>query len=160
MPDILDIEHVIIFNDANISQEDVIRALGERLIQTGCIEEQYVSEVLEREKHYPTGLEIGEVNAAIPHAVPDFVKQPSIAVGIVKQGVAFRNMADPSQSLDVHVVFLLAMTNPESQLKMLEQTMALIQDKQQLLRLASCEQAEEVIQVFQPSQFLTKGNPR
>lgn len=157
MPDILDVEHVMIFNEANITHEDVIRTLGERLIQTGCIVEEYVSAVLEREQHFPTGLEIGEVNAAIPHAAPDFVKQSALAVGIVKQGVTFRNMAEPSQSLDVHVVFLLAMANPESQLKMLEQTMALIQDKQQLQRLAACERAEEVIGVFQHSQFLTKG---
>lgn len=155
--DILHTEHIAILDEPQINCEDVIRKLGERLIQTDSIDVKYVSDVLEREKKFPTGLEVGELNVAIPHAAPDFVKRPAIAVGIVKQGVPFQSMADPSKSVVVHIVLLLALMNPENQLQVLEQTMELVQDHDRLRQLVAARDAEEVVKVLKQPQILTRG---
>ena len=50
------------------TNEEVIRALGEKLREEGYVKDDFVEAALEREANLPTGLPLGgEFNAAIPH---------------------------------------------------------------------------------------------
>ncbi|WP_197033444.1 PTS sugar transporter subunit IIA, partial [Streptococcus pyogenes] len=48
------------------------------------------------------------------------VNESNVAVGILKNPVKFNSMIDPKDRLDVELVFLLAVKNPDSQVKLLK----------------------------------------
>ncbi|NGQ96032.1 PTS sugar transporter subunit IIA [Brevibacillus sp. SYP-B805] len=140
-------EHIRIF-DGTVEQSDLLHQLGDVLIQTGAVTSAYIEAVCERERTFPTGLLLEEINVAIPHADPHHVIKPAIAMGVVKESVPFGNMADPQMSIPVQVVFLLAPDKSERQLVLLEQVMALIQDQGQMKRIMEAQEAEGVLRVL------------
>lgn len=140
-------DHIRIFEE-HLEQSELIRQLGDTLIQTGAVGAEYIEAVCVREQSYPTGLLTGEVNVAIPHADPQHVRKPSIAVGVARQSVRFRNMADPNHDLPVQVVFLLAPERGETQLIILEQVMNLIQDQANMQKIMDAQGTEEVWNVL------------
>jgi len=137
-------DHICIFEES-VDQAEVLHQLGDMLIQTGAISIEYMEAVRKREQAFPTGLYTGEVNVAIPHADPEnYVKQPAIALGVVRKGVAFRNMADPTDDISVQLVFLLAPERGETQLVILEQIMNLIQDQANMRQIMDAQRTEDV----------------
>ena len=95
--------------------ESVIEELGSIMCKKEYVKETYINAVLERERTLPTGLDIGEMCVAIPHTDSKHVNESNVAVGILKNPVKFNSMIDPKDRLDVELVFLLAVKNPDSQ---------------------------------------------
>lgn len=148
LPEYIGKEHIRIFDDA-VEQSDLLHQLGAALIETGAVTTAYIEAVCERERSFPTGLYTGLVNVAIPHADPSHVLKPGIALGVVKNGVNFANMADLQMEIPVHVVFLLAPGKSEQHLTILESIMNLIQDQSLMAQIKEAEDAEAVINVLQ-----------
>ena len=77
----------------------------------------------------PTGLPLGgEYNAAIPHADIEHVIMFGVGIATLKQPVAFHNMLTPEETVDVQLVFILALHRPGAQVKMLQGIAAILQD--------------------------------
>ncbi|MDF2678972.1 MAG: putative IIA-like nitrogen-regulatory protein PtsN [Brevibacillus sp.] len=141
-------DHIRIFEES-VDQSELLNQLGGMLIQTGAVSVEYIKAVCEREKDFPTGLYTGEVNVAIPHADPGHhVMKPTIALGVVRKGVPFRNMADPTADIPVQLVFLLAPERGETQLVILEQIMNLIQDQANMRKIMDAQGTEDVWNVL------------
>ncbi len=85
------------------NKNDVIDQLVELLDFAGKLnnKEEYKKEILRRESLSSTG--IGE-GIAIPHGKTSAVKEPSLALGIVKNGVDY----DSLDGEPVHIVFMIA----------------------------------------------------
>ena len=76
------------------TSEEVIRALGGRLLDLGFVHDDFVEATLERERNMPTGLPLGgEINAAIPPGDIEFVKKSSLGLATLKQDVVFQDLA-------------------------------------------------------------------
>lgn len=141
-------DHIRIFEES-VDQSELLHQLGDMLIRTGAVSVAYIEAVCEREQAFPTGLYTGEVNVAIPHADPEHhVKKPTIALGVVRKGVPFRNMADPTVDIPVQLVFLLAPERGETQLVILEQIMNLIQDQANMRLIMDAQGTEDVWNVL------------
>jgi len=96
------------------NKKQIIHELISILIQTGHIIPSYEEAIHKREQDFPTGLELeGFYNVAIPHAETEYVNKPAIVLGILEEPVLWENMEDPDTSIPVHIVFLLAIKNPE-----------------------------------------------
>lgn len=134
--------------EQTLEQFDLLRQLGDTLVQAGAVSNSYIDAVCERERHFPTGLYTGSVNVAIPHADPLHVKEPAIALGLARKGVLFRNMADPAADIDVQIVFLLALNKSESQLLILEQIMDLIQDQGSMQKVLEAKEEQDVLSIL------------
>jgi PTS system galactitol-specific IIA component len=63
------------------------------------------------------------------------VNQSSLAVALMNQPVKFQNMADPDESLDVRMVFMLANRNPEEQVQTLRNLAMLFGQPEKLIEL-------------------------
>lgn len=132
-----------------MDQSDLLRQLGDVLIQKGAVRAEYVEAVCRREKDYPTGLYTGDVNVAIPHADPEnHVLKPTVAIGVARKGVPFREMADPTSDISVQVVFLLAPEKGETQLVILEQIMHLIQDQANMRKILDAQGTDDLWNVL------------
>ncbi|NRX30564.1 PTS system galactitol-specific IIA component [Clostridium beijerinckii] len=106
------------------NKEEVIQELGKRMFEKGYVKSTYIDAVLEREKTLPTGLDIGEMCVAIPHTDSKHVNESNVALAVLKNPVEFRNMIDPSKKVEVMVVFLLAINDPDSQVTLLSKLMS------------------------------------
>lgn len=89
-------------------RQDAIVFLAQQLEQKGFVDNDFAHAVIEREEKYPTGLYLGEINVAIPHTEVKHVRKSGVAILTLSKPLLFNRMDDPSQSIPVHIVFLLA----------------------------------------------------
>jgi len=124
--------------------EEVVKALCGLMEAQGMVKDTYCDAVLKRERDYPTGVPTAFYDVAIPHAPSEHVLQPGFAVAQLKEPVKFYSMGDSEQELQVRVVFLLAIKDPNSQLEMLKSLMGTFEDENVMKTLADAHTAEEI----------------
>jgi PTS system galactitol-specific IIA component len=101
------------------SKKDAILFLAEPLKEKGHVYETFANTVVEREEKYPTGLYLGKINVAIPHTDTKHVKQSGVAILTLDKPLMFNKMDDPSQTIPVLIVFLLAVSEPNEYVQFL-----------------------------------------
>ncbi|NRT75167.1 PTS sugar transporter subunit IIA [Clostridium beijerinckii] len=131
------------------NKEEVIQELGKRMFEKGYVKSTYIDAVLEREKTLPTGLDIGEMCVAIPHTDSKHVNESNVALAVLKNPVEFRNMIDPNKKVEVMVVFLLAINDPDSQVTLLSKLMSVFQNVELLKQIKSSSSTEEVTKLLE-----------
>lgn len=131
------------------NKEEVIRELGKRMFEKGYVKHTYIDAVLEREKTLPTGLDIGEICVAIPHTDSKHVNESNVALAVLKNSVDFNNMIEPSKKVQVRVVFLLAINDPNSQVSLLSKLMSVFQNVNLLKQIRNSSNIEEVAKLLE-----------
>jgi PTS system galactitol-specific IIA component len=128
--------------------EKVIRHLGGLLYEKGLVKGTFVEATLAREKEMPTGLPIGEINAAIPHADIEHVIEPALALATLHEFVSFQVMVNPEESVKVSIVFLLALNKPHDQIEMLQKVAMVLQDSALLRDLKRAKSSKEMVEIL------------
>ncbi|MBS4804197.1 MAG: PTS sugar transporter subunit IIA [Clostridium sp.] len=131
------------FNTSN----DILSFLADKLKEEGYAKEGYKEAILKREVEYPTGLP-AEIKIAIPHCDHTLVNESAIAVGVLNNTVNFQAMDDPSKTLDVQIVIMLALDEPHGHIEMLQKIVQLIKSSEDLKRIIEATSDEEVLQVI------------
>jgi len=139
----LDLDLVVLNMEAETSNE-IIEQLGALLLSKGHVKDSYIQAVLEREKNLPTGLSIGDFCVAIPHTDSGHVNQSNIAIATLKNSSVFHSMVNPEEQLNVELVFLLAVKDPNLQIQLLKNLMSIFQDKELLIKLRNVSSKQEV----------------
>jgi len=91
-----------------------ITVLGAALEELGLVHASFTAAVLEREVSSPTGLPLAGRKVAVPHADPEHVITPAVAVCTLARPVQFGEMGNPQSQLDVEVIMLLALRDRET----------------------------------------------
>lgn len=133
-------------------QEALLTKMSEVLIDAGFVHESYQKAVIEREQVFPTGLPTQGIHVAIPHTDSIHVKKEGFLVGVLEKPVTFEMMASKDVFLDVELIFMLAIKQPEDQLVMLQKLMLLCQDEQNLRLLKAKEKVVEVEELLKTIQ--------
>jgi PTS system galactitol-specific IIA component len=95
------------------SAEEVIRALSRELCRAGAVRDTFEGAAVARERRSPTGLPFEGGPVALPHAEPEHVLSPALAVATLARPVRFREMGSPAVALDVTLVVMPAFTAKE-----------------------------------------------
>lgn len=132
--------------DFNTSS-DILSFLADKLKEKGYAKEGYKEAILKREIEYPTGLP-AEIKIAIPHCDHTLVNESAIAVGILNNTVNFQAMDDPSKTLDVQIVIMLALDEPHGHIEMLQKIVQLIKSSEDLKKIIEATSNEDVLQVI------------
>jgi len=154
MPDELKLEEykldpsLVLLSLAAQNKEEAITKLSNLLLEQGYVKDSFVQAVLEREKVFATGLPTVNVKVAIPHTDVEHVIRPALAVGILKEPVEFQEMGSPENTIQAEIIFLLAMTDPQAQLSLLQKLVQLFQTEGLLLAVKKAKSPEEVVQIF------------
>ncbi|CAM4089754.1 PTS sugar transporter subunit IIA [Paenibacillus alkaliterrae] len=135
------------------SKEEVIETLSNLLVSKGLVKDTYLSGILEREQQSPTGLRTKSVGVAIPHTQPEHVNSNSFAVGVLEKPVIFADMLDPSVTVEVRIVFLLALTESSKHIDIMKKVMGLFKVESTLHNLLTLSQE----QLFSFFDQLIKG---
>jgi PTS system galactitol-specific IIA component len=131
------------------SDQDVIRILSDRLHSLGYVKPSFAAAVLAREAALPTGLPLGlDNNVAIPHTDPEHVLKPGLAMATLCKPVAFCNMEDPDEKLQVSVVFLMALNDKDQQIEMLQEIAMTIQSAETIAALMQSNTVEDVTRLL------------
>lgn len=130
------------------SSEEIIKDLGNLMYEQKKVKNTYVSAVIEREKKFPTGLPSNGVYVAIPHTDSIHVSTSCIAIATLKNPVQFSMMGDEATKLNVEMVFLLAIEDPDKQVTLLKNLMGLLQNKELLLKVKNSKSVNEVLDLL------------
>ncbi|MET0592804.1 MAG: PTS sugar transporter subunit IIA [Polyangiaceae bacterium] len=111
------------------SSDAVVKALAARLLEAGHVRPSFEQAALVRERRSPTGLPFPGCGVALPHADPEHVVTPAIAVATLAKPVPFRQMGAPATKLDVALVVMPALTAKEQAAGDLSRIIELLQDE-------------------------------
>lgn len=138
--------------------DDVLKIMASNLCDLGIVKDSYIKAVIEREKAYATGLPTNGCSVAIPHTDIEHVNKKAISVGVLREPVEFGIMGEDSEKTPVKLVFMLAMDQNHSQLKLLQNLMQVFQDEN-ILRELSTEDSKTKIKDLLLNQlnFSLKG---
>jgi PTS system galactitol-specific IIA component len=113
---------------AVLSGEEVVRALAALLLIGGHVKPSFEKAAIDRERRSPTGLPFAELAVALPHAEPEHVLVPAIAVASLATPVTFRQMGSPNLKLDVSIVVMPALSAASQAAAELSRLIQLLQD--------------------------------
>jgi PTS system galactitol-specific IIA component len=130
------------------SASEVIKFLSEQLLEKSYVKDDFLNAVLKREEEAPTGLYLGGLNVAIPHAGAQYVLKSSIAIAILKKPVQFKQMDNPSKEIPVYLVFLIATDGSSGRVKFLSKLASVFEDQSFVKSLYYSQTSEDVINLL------------
>ena len=128
-------ESLIAFDIQAKNAKEVIDLLSGSMYAQGLVSAEYGAQTWARELEHPTGLPTKPFCIAFPHADAQGVNRSALGVAVMHQPVQFQNMADPDESLDVELIFMLANRDPEEQIQTLRNLAMLFGQPEKLVEL-------------------------
>lgn len=142
-------ENFVLMNYNAKNKEEVIGKLAGLLEYAGYVKKSFLNAVIEREKQFPTGLPTLPISVAIPHTDPEHCVQPAVAVAVLQNTVKFGLMGSDVKTVDVKIIFLLALNKKESQAVFLSKFSDLIGNADDLERILNAKNPSEIINLLE-----------
>jgi PTS system galactitol-specific IIA component len=132
----------------------VFEIMGERFLKKGYVNEKYLPSITERETTYPTALPTEPYPIAIPHTEGDAIVVPFIAPVRLKNTIAWGNMGDPDEKLNVKLAFMLGFNEPGAHIELLQILMHNFQRKEWVDALLKAPTADEFYDVVMQMEWI------
>lgn len=132
---------------------EAIEKLSALHLAKGYVREEYAAKVREREEGFPTGLPTSPFGVAIPHTWAEHCIKPAVAVGILRNSVKWLEMGSNDKELDVRIVLLLSITEPEAQVHFLRQLIDFFivpENIEKLIKSTGVESVKEILKTGLP----------
>ena len=110
------------------TQEEVFTEIANKLSLKNYVAPAFLENIIEREKGYPTGMDMSVVDPelpsfAVPHTEVEFVHTRRIVPVKLTTPVEWHSMIDPSQTFPVSFLFMILNDNKEAQVGILAKIM-------------------------------------
>ena len=135
-----------------LDDKDLLKKLGSVVIKEGYAKESYVDALIAREADYPTGLDVDGIGVAIPHTSVEHVNKVGIAIATLNHPITFVQMGTDDETVEVQLVFMLAVVDPNAHIDQLQRIVEILQDKAVLGRLMKAKDPEEIIQIIKEKE--------
>jgi galactitol PTS system EIIA component len=142
-------EDLILVNQEVSSKEEIIRKLGELLLEHGFVKDTYIQAVLDREIVYPTGLSARVTGVAVPHTDTEHVNNSAVAVATLKDPVIFNGMGAPKTEVSVYVVMMLAIHDKTQVINILRKVILIIEKDEVLKKIWDAKDPLTIKQVME-----------
>jgi PTS system galactitol-specific IIA component len=130
------------------SSDGVVRALAQKLLAAGRVRPSFEMAAIAREKRSPTGLPFPGHGVAMPHAEPEHVVTPALAIASLAKPVSFRQMGSPGVKLDVSLVVMPALTAKEQAAGELARIVGLLQHEPLRRALSQAETSQALYETL------------
>ena len=127
---------------------DLFHRMFEKLYEGGFVKESFITGIVEREKNYPTGLQLSDYGCAVPHTNIEHVIIPAIAIATLNQPIEFQAMGDPKSKVNVNVVFMLALNKAQDQVQMLKELALMIQNQAIMKKIMAAKTNSEILEII------------
>lgn len=108
---------------------EALKITASKLLEEGCVRDDFYESCVNREKEYPTGL-TETCPVAIPHTTKDHVKKQSICALRLKEPVMFQRMDDPEQSVEIRYVLNLALLDDSEHVEIIARVIRYLKDEE------------------------------
>ncbi len=133
----------------SISVNDFFETKAEILKKLGFVEKTYLEAIIEREKEYPTGLNLENIAIAIPHTTVDHIKKPFIYFNkLVNRDIEFIQMGTDDVIVKPEYILMLGIKEPKNQVNLLAEIMELFSQKEFIYNIKNAKSATEIINLF------------
>lgn len=134
---------------ANIKAEysdtfEYFKETFEKMYETNSVCEKYLDSIIDREKIFPTGLKIGNINIAIPHTDHEYSNVEGIVLSTLKSPLTFKRMDDPDKDVKVDIIIHLFFNTGDKKVEVLQKLMTLVQNQEKLKEILACESENEI----------------
>jgi len=129
-------------------KNDAITQMGQILFENGFIKECFIPATLEREEKYPTGLPTSGLQIALPHTDGIYVNKSAIVIGVLENPVTFNEMGNPLNHLQVKIICLLAIREPNEQIQTLQMLSTIFEKSDILEQISLAKNANEIENLF------------
>jgi mannitol/fructose-specific phosphotransferase system IIA component (Ntr-type) len=141
-------KELIFFENAD-NTEEILRKIGHKLLENGLVKEGFIESIVEREKKYPTGIDLSVVgedlpNVAIPHSEPEYSNCKKLVVVKLEKEIKFKNMIDPSKELKVKYLFFILNNEKSNQTNILSHLMSFFTREKKMKGLENLKTKDEV----------------
>jgi len=125
----------LIYLDVHFSNnQELFKKMGDEFLKKGYVLPDYTHALMEREEKYPTGIQIGNINIAIPHVDSNHIKKPGIAFIRPSEPIQFKEMCTDKE-LKVDLIFMLLVKDKSKQVPVLSALMGKFSDEDYLMSL-------------------------
>lgn len=139
-------EDLVVFGVDAKDAEDAIRQVGRHLLDKGFVKDTYIDAVAQREKEYPTGLQLKDLAVAMPHTAGVHVNTPAVCVAKLAHPVTFAHMGDPDTKVEAELLFMMAIQSPDAQLDTLQKVMGVFTNETAVARFKAAADKHELYQ--------------
>lgn len=147
-------ESLILLDVEGEAAEEVLEKIGSVMIQTGYCKDSYVQALKERERDFPTGINIGSFGIAIPHTDKQHVNKGGVAIGQLKKPVRFFQMGTTDEPVEARLIFMLAVDDPQKHMPFLQKILQVVQDEFVLKVLTLAKSKREILQIIREKENL------
>ncbi|WP_312853882.1 PTS sugar transporter subunit IIA [Thermoactinomyces mirandus] len=149
-------EELIFMTDLQ-TQEEVFAYIGDTLLQKGLVKKGFTESILEREKNYPTGLDLNPVaddmpNVAIPHTETEYCNDKAVVFVKLDRNIPFRNMIEPDRELTVKYLFFIVNHEKNSQTNILSELIEFMTNREHMKKLESLKGKKEIYDFLTSAQ--------
>lgn len=149
-----ELDSKLIFSNVEAHKsDDIFEQVGGAFIEGGYCKPTYVDALKTREADFPTGLDIGGLGIAIPHTDVSHVNKSGIAIARLSEPVEFIQMGTDDEPVDVQLIFMLSVKEPQTHIGKLQRIIEIIQDKTVLENLLSTSQTDKVIDIIRSKEM-------
>ncbi len=139
----------LIFTTGLQTKEEVFAYIGDILLQKGLVKKGFTKAIMDREKNYPTGLDLSPVaedmpNAAIPHTETEYCNGKAIVFVKLDREITFQNMIEPEQELKVKYLFFIINHEKNKQTNILSELIGFMTNWRHMKRLDSLKGKKEI----------------
>lgn len=132
--------------------KEVFEKVGGKFIKEGFCKDSYVQALINRESEFPTGIDVDGFGVAIPHTDVSHVNKAGIAIATLEHPVKFIQMGTDDEEVEAKVVFMLAVDDPKKHLELLQNILAVLQDKEVLNKLSNADKCNEIINIVKEKE--------
>lgn len=129
-------------------RNEALKRLTGSLMEKGFVKEGYYEMLMAREEVYPTGLRTEPFAVAVPHADPDCVLKPCIAIARLEKPVEFDEMGNESQTVQVKYIFNLVLQKMDQQLELLQMVIGVFSDRDLMKRLETETRPDKIAEIL------------
>lgn len=130
-----DTARFLVIDTDTSSQEELYTIVNAHLVDQKAVRSSFLEAVSARERKYPTGLDFGHCQVAIPHIDPEHVITAGLLICRNASATPFHAMDDPERELQVRLTIWPLVTDPQNQTGMLGAVISLLQDESSYQRL-------------------------
>lgn len=148
-----DLNENLILMDLELNNStEVFETIGGVFIEEGYCRESYVQALIDREKDFPTGINMGTVGIAIPHTDKSHVIKGGVAIGQLKNPVEFYQMGTNDELVQAKLIFMLAVEDPEGHLAFLQRILQVLQDSSVLEKLLEATDKNDILEIIKEKE--------
>ncbi|MGG5370684.1 PTS sugar transporter subunit IIA [Enterococcus sp. AZ196] len=148
------VKEPLVFAQENFSsQAELFEQVAQKALDLGWVREDFLDRIRKREETFPTGIQLMNVGAAIPHTDAECVLEEFVAVITMQESVVFHNMEDNNKQVKAQIIFVLGLNQPHAQLEMLQSLMGLLQNETVLSELLLATTENELIRTIKKNQL-------